>query len=348
MFRASTSTAAATAQSGELPARIAWHRPLLAVAAAMTVLAIVSSIGLIVDHREVTGLPLWAKPLKFALSIVIYSVTLAWLIGLLRRGRRFAWWAGTISAVLLLVEMVAIVGAAVGDTTSHFNVSTAFHAAIWGIMAVSIVIVWFAAMVVAALLVFGGRRGGAALGDRARTVAIRSGIVIAVIGMGLAFLMTSPTAAQLDNFQGIAGAHTVGLADGGQGIPILGWSTVAGDLRIPHFVGMHALQLIPLAALIPELLMKRMPALRPERTRVAIVVTLTALYSGILLLLTLQALAGESIVRPSTLTITVAALLYLSAACAITVILVLGARRRAQRGQTALSTRDRWSHGSLG
>ncbi|WP_174845142.1 hypothetical protein [Cryobacterium suzukii] len=336
MFRTSTSTAA-TSQSGELPASVAWHRPLLAVAAAMAVLAIVSSIGLVVDHREVTGLPLWTKPLKFALSIVIYSVTLAWLIGLVRRGRRLAWWAGTISAVLLLVEMVAIVGAAAGDTTSHFNVSTSFQAAIWGIMAVSIVTVWFAAMVVAALLVFGGRHGGAALGDRARTVAIRSGIVIAVIGMGLAFLMTSPTAAQLDNFQGIAGAHTVGLADGGPGIPVLGWSTVAGDLRIPHFVGMHALQLIPLAAVVLELLMKRMPILRPERTRVAIVITFTALYSGILLLLTWQALAGESIVRPSALTIIVATILYLSAAFAITMFLALGVRGRAQRGQKALS-----------
>jgi hypothetical protein len=336
MFRTSTSTAA-TSRSGEIPARVAWHRPLLAVAAAMSVLAIVSSTGLIVDHREVTGLPLWAKPLKFALSIVIYSVTLAWLIGLVRRGRRFAWWAGTISAVLLPVEMVAIVGAAVGDTTSHFNVSTSFHAAIWGIMAVSIVTVWFAAMVVAALLVFGGRRGGAALGDRARVVAIRSGIVIAVIGMSLAFLMASPAAAQLDNFQGIAGAHTVGLADGGPGIPILGWSTAAGDLRIPHFVGMHALQLIPLTALVLELLMKWMPALRPERTRVAIVVTLSTLYSGILLLLTLQAVAGESIVRSSTPTITVAILLYLSAAFTITVILVLGVRWRAQSARKALS-----------
>ena len=337
MFRTSTSTAAATSQTGEIPARVAWHRPLLAVAAAMAVLAIVSGIGLIVDHREVTGFPLWAKPLKFALSIVIYSVTLAWLIGLVRRGRRFAWWAGMISAVLLLVEMVAIVSAAVGDTTSHFNVSTSVHAVIWGIMAVSIVTVWFAVMVIAALLVFGGRRGGASLGDRARAVAIRSGIVIAIIGMGLAFLMTSPTAAQLDNFQGITGAHTVGLADGGPGIPILGWSTVAGDLRIPHFVGMHALQVIPLAALVLELLMKRMPALQPERTRVAIVVTLTALFSGILLLLTLQALAGESIVRPSPLSITVAALLYLSAALAVTAILVRGGRRRAQRRQDALS-----------
>jgi len=317
---------------------IAWHRPLLAVAAVMTLLALISIIGLFVDHREVTGLPLWAKPLKFALSIIIYSVTLAWLIGLLRRGQRLAWSLGTLSAVLLLVEMVAIVAAALGGTTSHFNVSSPFAAAVWSIMAGSIVMVWCAALVVGVLLLFWGRSGGADLGDRARTLAICAGVILAVIGMGLAFFMTGPTAAQLEYFQGIAGAHTVGGADGGPGLPILGWSTVAGDLRIPHFIGMHALQLIPLGALLLEVLMNRMPALRPERTRVAIIGIVTGLYSGVLILLTVQALNGESVVRPSALTVTLASLLYFIGATAIALIVWTGRRQQQRRRRSRLGS----------
>lgn len=60
------------------------------------------------------------------------------------------------------------------------------------------------------------------LGDPARSLAIRAGTPIPVGGMGLAFPMTPPIAAQFDSFQGIAGAHTVGIADGGPGLPLLG------------------------------------------------------------------------------------------------------------------------------
>jgi hypothetical protein len=286
----------------------------------MIALAAIALVGLVIDHRTITGMPLWTKPLKFALSVFIYSVTLSWLLGQLQRARRLAWWAGTVAAVFLAVEMVVIYAAAFADTTSHFNVSTPFSAALWSTMAVSIVIVWSATILVAVLLF------RADLGDRARSFAIRSGLIIAVIGMGLAFLMTSPTSAQLSNFQGIAGAHTVGLADGGPGLPLLGWSTVAGDLRIPHFVGMHAMQVIPIVALLLELLGRRLPALREVRTRLGILVVIAALYLGVIAVLTVQALSGQSIVQPDAAISAVSVALFLAAAIAIGAIVARGRR----------------------
>ena len=295
-------------------ARFGWHRPLLWLSFGMIALATIALVGLVIDHRTITGMPLWVKPLKFALSVFIYSVTLSWLLGQLRRARRLAWWVGTVAAVFLVVEMVVIYGAAFVDTTSHFNVSTPFSAALWGTMAVSIVIVWSATILVAVLLF------RADLGDSARSFAIRSGLIIAVIGMGLAFLMTSPTAAQLANFQGIAGAHTVGLPDGGPGLPLLGWSTVAGDLRIPHFVGMHAMQLIPIVAVLLELGSRRISVLRDPRTRLGILVVIAALYLGVIAVLTVQALSGQSIVHPDAAIATVSTTLFLAAAVGIGVV----------------------------
>jgi len=295
-------------------ARFGWHRPLLWLSFGMIALAAIALVGLVIDHRTITGMPLWVKPLKFALSVFIYSVTLSWLLGQVGRARRLAWWVGTVAAVFLVVEMVVIYGAAFVDTTSHFNVSTPFSAALWGTMAVSIVIVWSATILVAVLLF------RADLGDSARSFAIRSGLIVAVIGMGLAFLMTSPTAAQLANFQGIAGAHTVGLPDGGPGLPLLGWSTVAGDLRIPHFVGMHAMQVIPIVALLLELGSRRISVLRDPRTRLGILVVIAALYLGVIAVLTVQALSGQSIVHPDAAIATVSTTLFLAAAVGIGVV----------------------------
>jgi hypothetical protein len=295
----------------------------------MAVLTVGAVVGLVVDPRVITGAPLWAKPLKFAISVGVYAVNLTWLIGLLpaapARRSRLAWWAGTIAAVFLVVEMVIIVAAAVSGLTSHFNVTTAFHAALWSVMAASIVTVWVAAVPIAILLL------RADLGDPARALAIRAGLLIALVGMGLAFLMTGPTAAQLDDYQGIVGAHTVGVADGGPSLPLLGWSTVAGDLRIPHFVGMHALQVLPLAALLLEALARRMPTLARPLVRRGILRALVGLYLGVLALVTGQALAGQSIVQPNALVVGLSVALFAAAAAAIAVTVGREARREARR-----------------
>ena len=171
-----------------------WHRPLLVSAVVMLGLAVVITVLMFIDPREVTGMPLWAKPLKFAVSIAIYCFTLAWLISLLTVAKRLSWVAGTIAAAGVVVEMVIILGfAAVGDT-SHFNVSSPLHTTLWAVMAFGISAVWIMTLVVGIAL-FRSR-----LGDPARSVAIRWSVVLGLLGMGLAFLMTGQTAQQLDDY----------------------------------------------------------------------------------------------------------------------------------------------------
>lgn len=303
------------------PQQIRWHRPLLALAVLMAALSAFTLVARFVSPVEVTGLNQWDKPLKFALSILIYAVTWAWLIGQLQRFRRIAWVAGTVIALTLFIEMIVIVGAAATGQTSHFNVSNPLSSAGWIVMGASISVLWVATFVAAALLFF------SKLGDRARAVAIRSGAVLSLVGLGLGYLMTGPTDAQLADFQGIAGAHTVGVADGGPGLPILGWSTVAGDLRIPHFIGMHALQAIPLVLITMELLSRRVLVLRDVRVRTRLVWIAAAGYAGFIALVTWQALRGESIVAPGIATLAAGGVLVAGVVVAAAIAL-LGARTR--------------------
>ncbi|MFF1878312.1 hypothetical protein [Leifsonia sp. NPDC058230] len=270
----------------------AWHRPLMTVAALMVLCTVICLVGVAVDHRQVTGVDTWLKPLKFSLSIFLYCITWAWLIAHLPKWRRVAHVTGTVVAVALIVEQALIVGAAAAGTTSHFNVSSGFATTVWAVMAVSITVLYVCTFLTTVLVFF------LRLPTPSLTFAVRAGALIALAGMGLAYLMTGPTAAQLADFRGIAGAHTVGLDDGGPGLPLLGWSTVGGDLRIPHFIGMHALQLLPLFAILLGWLGRRWRVLADDRTRFALVVVATATYAAVLVLVTFQALAGQSIVHP--------------------------------------------------
>jgi hypothetical protein len=300
-----------------------WHRGLLWLAAAMGVLTLATLIASFVDTREVTGVELWLKPLKFSVSVGVYALTLSWLIGKLKKWRRIGWIAGTIATIGLAIEMIIIVGvAAVGDT-SHFNVSTPLHTALWAVMAVSIVIVWVMTFVVA-LALFRNP-----LGDRATSLAIRAGVLLAVVGMGLAFLMTGPTASQLDNYQGIVGAHTVGVPDGGPGLPLLGWSTASGDLRIPHFVGMHALQVLPLLLIAVELLSRRWSRLADPVVRLRLVWIAIGGYAAVLATLTAQALVGQSVVSPSGGILFAFMVIALALVASIVAALATGRRREA-------------------
>ncbi|MEV4495379.1 hypothetical protein AB0J84_06715 [Micromonospora arborensis] len=291
-----------------------WHRPLMVFVYAMAVLTVISAIGILVDSRVLTGAPIWLKPFKFAISFVVYGTTLAWMLSLLPRRSRVAEWAGTVIVAMAVIEMVVIVGQVLRGQTSHFNGTSPLNAALFTAMGAAIMVLFVAHFVLGIVVLI--RR----IPDRVAAHAVGWGLGLSLLGMLAAVPMVLPM--QESGIDGISGAHAVGVVDGGPGLPLLGWSTTGGDLRIGHFVGLHALQALPILAI----LLSRYLGMRlDERTRARLVVVAGAAYGVLTVLLTWQALRGQPLLRPDGLTM--AAVAALVVATATTTGLVLARRR---------------------
>ncbi|MDD7965836.1 hypothetical protein [Actinomycetospora lemnae] len=297
-------------------------RALAVFGVAMAALAVVCLAGLVLDPRLLGGQPIWAKPLKFSVSFVLYAATLVWMVSLVStpRTRRWARRGGVVVATAGTIEMVAIVGQVLRGRASHFNVATPLDTAVWSVMGTTIVVLWVATAGIGVLLL------------RERTLApdtawaVRLGLAVTLLGMAVAFLMTSPTGAQIAAAQETgrlttAGAHAIGVPDGGPGLPLVGWSTTGGDLRIAHFVGLHALQGLPLLALALLVLAARRPVLRDVAVRARLVGVAGAAWAALTALLAWQALRGQSIIAPDATTLVAGAAL--AAATGVATLLVL-------------------------
>ncbi|MEU5696377.1 hypothetical protein [Actinosynnema sp. NPDC020468] len=262
------------------------HPPLMLFALLMTALTLASVVGLVADDRTLLGDPIWLKPFKFAVSLALYAVTLTWMLTFVTRFTRTARWAGTLIALGGTVEMVIIVGQVVRGKQSHFNVATPFDQALWNAMAGTIVTVWLMHLVISLILVF------TPFADRVAGLAIRLGLFVALIGLALGMFMPRNVPPGQDPAKGILGSHVVGVPDGGPTMAVTGWATDGGDLRIGHFVGIHALQVIPLIAL-----------LLAGRATTRLIWGVSIGYLGLTALVTWQALRGQALLRPDTATL---------------------------------------------
>ncbi|QIK11675.1 hypothetical protein G7Z12_29965 [Streptomyces sp. ID38640] len=276
----------------------------------MAGLAVVAAVGLLVDDRVLVGAPIWFKPLKFAVSFAVYGLTLAWMLSRLATPSRTARWAAHTVVVTGLIEMAIITGQTLRGRRSHFNTETPLDEALFTTMGITVAVLWVATLVIAVLL-FRARPG-----DRATTWAIRLGLLLALAGLLLGGLMATPTPDQeaAGALRTALGAHSVGVPDGGPAIPLTGWSATGGDLRIPHFVGMHALQALPLFLYGIEAMAGRFIRLRDERVRLRLVLVAAGGATALLTLLTWQALRGQALIHPDGATL--AALAALAAATA--------------------------------
>ncbi len=265
--------------------------PLVAVGSLMLVVSVASLVGILVDPRIITGAPAWLKPFKFAISTAVYSLTLAWVFGWLSDWPRVRRVIGWTTAIVFVLEVAIIDAQAWRGTASHFNVSTTPDGMLFVVMGTAILLQTFVSMAVAVAL------WRQRFTDRPLGWALRLGMTLTIVGALTGPLMTRPTAAQLANARAggrmtTVGAHTVGGPDGGAGVPVTGWSREHGDLRVPHFIGLHAIQALALIAVG----LRRWR--RPDAVRVRAVLAAAASYASLFLLLLWEALRGQSVVAP--------------------------------------------------
>jgi hypothetical protein len=230
-----------------LQARLpAWLRaleiePRLAAAAfAMLLLALPLALAWALDPRLFQGVSTWIKPLKFALSAALFLQTLALFVPL--AGERFrASLAGRYLIwpviVPLIGEVLYIAWRASRVEASHYNTDSALGAALYSLMAVGAVMFTAAPGVLA----YGLARGDAVAMPGVLRWSLVGGLALtAVLGIVSGFAMG-----------GSPSGHYVGAVPPDHAtVPFLGWSLEIGDLRLPHFLGLHALQFVPLFGLL--------------------------------------------------------------------------------------------------
>lgn len=215
------------------PIRELYQRsPLLAVfGAAHFLLALLLAVYGPYNDETVLGLNSVIKPIKFALSIGIFSWTMAWFLPLLqdpKQARRYS----RLQVFCLGFEQVAITGQALRGEQSHFNMTSAMDIAIFSLMGVFIMVATLASL----RLWWQLHRQQQFKASPVYVAAVKNGLLLFVV-----FSL-------FGGFISAYGKHTVGALDGSAGIPFLNWSLQYGDLRIAHFLGLHSLQVIPLFA----------------------------------------------------------------------------------------------------
>ncbi len=207
-----------------------WNKPLMRMAIAHFCLGVLFLLFSVVDARELLGISLWYKPMKFALSIGIYGISLAYLVEFVSSVavKRWIVWGTTIG---MGVETLLITMQAMRGVKSHFNYDDIFGIVVYAIMGVSIVLVSILLIILGTYLY----RKPPLAWSRPFSLSVTMAIALTTVGTIVGGYMSRGS------------GHTVGGVDGGLGLPVLSWSVLYGDWRVAHFLGLHALQIFIIA-----------------------------------------------------------------------------------------------------
>lgn len=228
------------------------------------------------DSTQILGINRWIKPMKFASSIAIFLFTVAVFLNFVRgfeQSKFIIAWA----AILTMVgEIIIIIAQAARGTTSHFNTKTGIDGALFGLMGMMIALNTLAAIYLLYVYFVAETDLPAAV-----VWGVRLGMILFLIASAEGGVMIS----QL--------SHSVGVKDGGAGLPFVNWSTQGGDLRIAHFIGIHAMQVVPVAAVVFVRLQNRLWRFSPT----ILTFTFALVYFAAVNFFFIQAMHGQPLLR---------------------------------------------------
>jgi hypothetical protein len=220
------------------------------------------------NSTMVLGINSIVKPIKFALSIWIYSWTMAIVLAYvndIRKVKIYSW----VAVVCMVFEQLAITYQALRGELSHFNHSDNFGIILFSLMGIFILTItlWTAYITyifiqqkeyhIPPIIVWG----------------IKTGLIY--------FVVFSLFGGYISGLTG----HTVGAEDGSAGLVFLNWSVAFGDLRVAHFFGIHSLQITPIAAWMLHRYAKSSSAIK-------VFWAFAVLYLAYVLIVMVQALVG--------------------------------------------------------
>lgn len=217
-----------------------WEPTLIAAGLALLLTALPTLFAYFVDPRLFSGEAVWLKPLRFELSLAVYLITLAVFYPLagtaFRRTRAgaFVIWGSIVPAVLEVIYIAVQAGRGLG---SHFNTSSALYTSFYAFMGISALVLTAAAPVL----------GWGLLKNAPKTDSRYAALHLAIaLGLFLTFVL----GAAEGSFMSFQGGHFSSHGNGGASLPVVGWSRVIGDYRVAHFLGIHAMQVIPVVGLL--------------------------------------------------------------------------------------------------
>ncbi|MEO0637392.1 MAG: hypothetical protein AAFY73_12165 [Pseudomonadota bacterium] len=250
-----------------------WAIVLCCVAIPLALLAIS------LDRRVLDDELLWLKPLKFHLSLAVHGITVllaARLLPELWQSHIITRVGLTVFGAVIVYEALFLSLQAARGVRSHFNDATPFDAIGGSIMAVGAGVLVIVPLVLGAALTLVALRGG--------WTEISANPMRLAVGLG--FILAGWLGAQTGNAMGANGGPFIGVDPAvGPFMPFTGWSLTGGDYRISHFLGVHAMQAVPIVALVLLLVL-------PTATVAVLTVPIGAAWAGLTLFTLARAAEG--------------------------------------------------------